>query len=177
MSGGVGEGVLGGISHKRDWAPLLWGIHWFEPVSIALYSRKSTVFTLRCEYSVRDWPGVVTIMGINKLKDRGSVGVEESWGKEEFPLIFSRCPQNYLCLLHLSAQLFFFFFTLHTDSHPLTQHGLNSNLIYLTVIFVLLLFFLSSSFRCPPLPGLWAMTGSWPSASRLSSSGTPTFLL
>lgn len=47
----------------------------------------------------------------------------------------------------------------------------------LTVIFVLLPFFLSSSIRCPPLPGPWAMTGSWPSASRFSSSGTLTFLL
>ena len=73
-------------------------------------------------------------------------------GKEEFPLIFSACPQNYLCFLRLSAG------STHTTSHPLTQHCLKSNSIYLTVIFVLWLFLPSA---LPPGSLHYPVCGPW----------------
>lgn len=64
--------------------------------------------------------------------------------------------------------VFHFFSSPRTDSHPLTQHCLSSNLIYFTVIFVLLLF--SPSVLPPgalhyPVCGPWQDPGPSPADS------------
>lgn len=88
--------------------------------------------------------------------------------RENFPLIFSAfhwityASSTCLPVYSLFTPLWFL---------PFTQRCLKSNLIYPTVIWTALL---CSHSRFPPLLDLWAVTGSWLSASRLSSSGTPT---
>ncbi len=155
---GFSEGFLEFVSDKEHWKtikpPLIWTCLW------VCYVYKTWI-------QWRWTAGGVSWFSLSKLMDRVRCGSRRVSRK-------GRISSNLFCMstkLPLLPPAFCF---LHTDSLPLTRRCLKSYLIYLTVIFVLLLFFLSSSSRFPPLPGLSAMTGSWLSASRLSSSGTPT---
>lgn len=152
-----------GPPFERDGPPLACGK--YKLASSDIYSRESPVFpSLSSEGE--------TLRGycMSEERRKPQKSGRDSGGRAYFSLlIFSGCRPNYFCLLHLSAK--------HTGSR-LMQRAVNFEFTLSHCHFVLLLFSLFSSFsRCPLLPAPWVMTGSWPSASRPSSSGTLIFLL
>lgn len=89
------------------------------------------------------------------------MGVEETWGQANFPPNLFWLSTKLLMPLPPVCSAFFL---QRTSSHPLMQHGLNSNLIYLTVISS---FYFSSSLPSPgalhyPLCGPWQDPGPPP---------------
>lgn len=154
---------LNGPPYKRDRTPFICGKHKLAPTGI--YSRELPVFPLLFGVG-----GTQRGYRMSEEREKKAVGSRRDSRASKFSLlIFSGCRPNYFCLFHLSAE--------HTGSR-LMQRAINFEFTLSHCHFVLLLFSLFSSFsRCPLLPAPWVTTGSWPSASRPSSSGTLIFLL